>query len=105
MVFLSIRQILHAYLLFTGLGDDLSRLEQVEQRLSRAVPPLGDTSDTSGDEGDIGEPRRRLRSQKTYKMKKTCWASDVEQFFVTKLTGVETKPSISIAVLVARISL
>ena len=63
-------QVSHAYLLFTGLDDVLSRLEQVEQRPSRALPRLGDTTDTSGDESDIGEPRLRLRSKKTYKMRK-----------------------------------
>ena len=32
----------HADLLFKGLDDVLSRLEQVEQRPSRALPRLGD---------------------------------------------------------------
>ena len=63
--------ILHAHLLFTGLDAVLSRLEPAEQRPSGAVPRLGDTTDTCGDESDIVEPRRRLRSKKTYKMKKT----------------------------------
>ena len=49
----------HADLLFTGLDDVLSRLEQVEQRPFRVLPRLGDTTDTSGDESDAGEPRRR----------------------------------------------
>ena len=53
MVSFSIRQIFHAHLLFTGLDDVLSWLEQVEQRPSRAVPRLGDTSDRSGDESDV----------------------------------------------------
>ena len=53
----------YAHLFFTGLDDVLSPLEQIEQRPSRAVPRLGDTSDTSGDEGEIGEPRRRMRSK------------------------------------------
>ena len=69
--------ILHADLLFTGLDDVLSRLEQVEQRPSRALPRLGDTTDTSGVETDAGEPRRRLRSKKTYKMKRARRTSDV----------------------------
>ena len=56
--------IMHADLLFTGLDDVLSWLEQVEQRTSRALPRLGDTTDTSGDESDSGGPRRRLRSEK-----------------------------------------
>ena len=82
----------HADLLFTGLDDVLSRLEQVEQRPSCVVSRLGDTTDTSGDESDAGEPRRRLRSKKTYKMKRAWGTGDVERFFVTGPTDVATKP-------------
>ena len=85
--------VLHVHLLFTGLDDVLSRLEQVEQRPSRALPRLGDTTVTSGDESDAGEPRRRLRSKKTYKMKRAWGTSDVGRFFVTGSTDVATKPS------------
>ena len=60
----------HARLLFTGLDDFLSQLEQVEQRPSSTVPPSSDTSNTSVNESDMGEPRRRMRSRRTYKMKK-----------------------------------
>ena len=84
----------HADLLFTGLDDVLSRLEQVEQRPSRVVlPRLGDTTDTSGDESDAGEPRRRLRSKKTYKMKRAWGTGDVGRFFVTGPTDAATKLS------------
>ena len=83
----------HADLLLTGLDDVLSRLEHVEQRPFRVLPRLGDTTDTSGDESDAGEPRRRLRSKKTYKMKRAWGTSDVGRFFVTGLTDVATKPS------------
>ena len=93
MIFLSICQIVHAQLLFTGLDDVLSRFEQVQQKPSRVVPRLGDTSDTSGNESDLGESRRRLRSKRTYKMKKTGEASDVGRCFVTGPTYVATKPS------------
>ena len=85
--------IFQANLLFTGLEDVLTRLEQVEQRPSRALLRLGDTSDTSGDESDASEPRRRLRSRKTYKMKRAWGTSDVGRFFVTGPTDVATKPS------------
>ena len=83
----------HADLLFTGLDDVLSRLEQEEQRALRVLPRLGDTTDTSGDESDAGEPRRRLRSKKTYKMKRDWGTSDVGRFSVTGPTDVATKPS------------
>ena len=71
----------------------MSRLEQVEQRPSRAFPRLGDTSGTSGNESNMGEPRRRLRSMKTCKMEKTWGTIDVGWFFVTGPTDVATKPS------------
>ena len=80
-------------MLFTGLDDFLSRLEQVEQRPSRALPRLSDTTDTSGDESDIGATRRRLCSKETYKMKKVCRTSDVGRFFVAGPTDFATKPS------------
>ena len=76
MIFLFVH-IFQADLLFTGLDDVLSRPEPVEQRPSRVLPRLGDTTDTSGDESDAGEARRRLRSKKTYKMKRACGTSDV----------------------------
>ena len=65
----------------------------MEQRPSRVSPRLGATTDTSGDESDAGEPRRRLRSRKSYKMKRAWGTSDVGQFFVTVPTDVATKPS------------
>ena len=85
--------VFHANLLFTGLDDVLSRLEQVEQRPSRVLPRLGDTTDTSHDESDVGEPRWRLRSKKTYKMKRAWGTGDVGRFCVTGPTDVATKPS------------
>ena len=65
----------------------------MEQRPSRVVPRMGDTTDTSGDESDAGEPRRRLRSKKKYKMKRAWGTGDVGQFFVTGPTDAATKPS------------
>ena len=86
-------QIFYAHLLFTGLDDAFSRLEQVEQRPSRVLPWLVDTSDTSVDESSMGEARRRSRSKETYKMKNVWGASGVGQFFVTGPTDIATKPS------------
>ena len=83
----------NAHWLSTGLDDVLSWLEQVEQRPSRALPRLGVTRDTSGDESNLGEPWRRLRWKKTYKMQKVWGTSDVGRFFVTGPTDVATKPS------------
>ena len=83
----------HADLLFTGLDDVLSRLEQVEQRPSRVIPRLRDTTDTSGDESDAGEPWRRVRTKTTYRMKKAWGVGDVGRFFVTGPTDAATKPS------------
>ena len=54
---------------------------------------MGDTTDTGGDESDAGEPRRRLRSKKSYKMKRAWGSSDVGRFFVSGATDVATKPS------------
>ena len=65
----------------------------MEQRPSCVLPQLGDTTDTSADESNIGEPRRRLRSRKSYKMKRAWGTSDVGRFFVTGPTDVATKPS------------
>ena len=83
----------HADLLFTGLDDVLGQLEQVEQGPSRVVPRLGDTTDTSGDESDAGEPRRRLRPRKAYKMKRAWGTGDVGRLFVTGPTDAAIKPS------------
>ena len=94
--------IVHADLLFTRLDDVLSCRQLVERRPSRVLPRLGGTTDTSGDESDAGESRRRLRSKKTYKMKKSWGTSDVGRFFVTAPTDVAKKPSHFFAEFVVR---
>ena len=65
----------------------------MEQRPSRVLLRLGDTTDTSGDESDAGEPRRRLRSMKSYKMKQAWGTSDVGRFFVIGPTDIMTEAS------------
>ena len=79
--------------LFTGLDDVLGRVERMEQGLPGAVPHASQTSDTSGDEMDVSEPRRKVRSKKTFKMIKVWGASELGCLFVTGSTVGSGKPS------------
>ena len=79
--------------LFTGLDDVLGRVERIEQGLPGAVPHASQTSDTSGDETDVSEPRRRIRTKKTFTVKKVWGASDFGRFFVTGPTDASGEPS------------
>ena len=76
----------------TGLDDVLGRVERMEQGLPAGVPLASQTSDTSGDETDVSEPRRRVRTKKTFKMKEWA-ASELGRFFVTGPTDASGKPS------------
>ena len=51
------------------------------------------TSDTSADESEASHPRRRVRSKRTFKMKKVWGADEVGRFFVTGATDAAGKPS------------
>ena len=79
--------------LLTGLDDVLGRVERMEQGLPGAVPHASQTSNTSADETDVSDPRRGVRSKKTFKMKKVWGASELGRFFVTGLTDASAKPS------------
>ena len=79
--------------LLTGLDDVLGRVERMEQGLPSAVPRASQTSDTSGDEMDVSEPRRRVRTKKTFELKKVWGASELGRFFVTGPTDASGKPS------------
>ena len=50
-------------------------------------PHVVDTSDTSADETQARYPRRRVRSKRTYKMKRVWGADEVGRFLVTGATG------------------
>ena len=52
-----------------------------------------DTTDTSGEDTDIEQPRRRLRSRRTFKMKKGYAVGELAQFFVTGPTDAANKLS------------
>ena len=54
---------------------------------------VGDTSDTSADESEPSHPRWRVRSKRTYKMKKVWGADEVGRFFATGATDAAGKPS------------
>ena len=81
---------LHCILLFTEL--DAFR-QHLGQSAARSCPHVADTSDTSADESEASHPHRRVRSKRTYKMKKLWGADEVGRFFVTGATDAAGKPS------------
>ena len=54
---------------------------------------VSDTTDTSGEETDTSQPRRRVRSRRTFKMKKSYATSELARFFVNGPTDASTKVS------------
>ena len=78
--------------LFAELDEKLDKLNQgpsVAQQQQRAT----DTMDTSGEETETSQPRRRVRSKRTFKMKKSYATSELARFFVTGPTDASTKLS------------
>ena len=77
----------------------LAELDEVLDKLSQgpSVPQqqqrVTDTTDTSGEETDTSQPRRRVRSEPTFKMKKSYATSELARFFVTGPTDTSTKLS------------
>ena len=78
--------------LFTGLDDVLGRVQRMEQSSPSANPRVIETTDTSGDETNASEPRMRVGSKRTYKLKKVWAAKELSRFFWTGLTDVTGKP-------------
>ena len=78
------------YFLFTELDAVLQRLGHGSAPLS---PHAAYTSDTSADQSEASHPRRRVRSKRTFKMKKVWGADEVGRFFVTGATDAAGKPS------------
>ena len=68
-------------------------LQHLEQSAARPGPHVADTSDSSADESEASHSRRRVRSKRTFKMKKLWGANEVVQFFVTDPTDAAGKPS------------
>ena len=69
--------------------DKLNQGPSVSQQQQR----VSDTTDTSGEETDTSQPRRRVRSKRTFKMKKSYATSELARFFVTGPTDASTKLS------------
>ena len=74
-----------------------TELDAVLQPLGQSAAPPGphvvDTSDSSADESEASHSRRRVRSKRTFKMKKVWAANEVGQFVVTGSTDAPGKPS------------
>ena len=78
--------------MFAELDEVLDKLNQgpsVSQQQQRAT----DTTDTSGEETDTSQPRRSVRSKRTFRMKKSYATSELARFFVTGPTDASTKLS------------
>ena len=81
---------LQCIFLFTELDAVLQHLGQSTAHLG--VHAVG-TSESSADESEADVSRRRVRSKRTFKMKKVWGANEVGQFFVTGATDAAGKPS------------
>ena len=82
--------LLHCIFLFTELDAVLQHLGQSTVRPGMHA---GETSDSSADESEASHPRRRVRTKRTFKMKKVWGADELGQFFVTGATDAAGKPS------------
>ena len=77
----------------------LSELDEVLDKLNQgpSIPQqqqcVLETTDTSGEDSDIEQPRRRVRSRRTFKMKKGYAVGERAQFFVTGPTDAANKLS------------
>ena len=79
--------------LLSELDEVLGKLSQgpsVAQQQQQRVP---DTTDTSAEDTDIEQPRRRVRSRRTFRRKKGYAVGELAQFFVTGPTDAANKLS------------
>ena len=82
--------LLHCIFLFTELD---AVLQHLGEKSARPGTHVADTTESSADESEAGHPRRRVRSKRTFRMKKVWGADEVGQFFVTGATDAAGKPS------------
>ena len=80
-------------ILFAELDEVLDRLSQGPSTPQQQQQRVTDATDTSGDDTDVEQPRRRVRSRRTFKMKKGYAVGELAQFFVTGPTDAANKLS------------
>ena len=68
-------------------------LDKLNQRPSTSRSSIVETTDTSGEDKDTGQPRRRVRSKRTFKMKKGYATIELARFSVNGPTDASTKLS------------
>ena len=81
-----------SFILLSELDEVLDKLNHgpsIPQQQQRAL----ETTDTSGEDTDIEQPRRRVRSRRTFKMKQGYAVGELAQFFVTGPTDAANKLS------------
>ena len=66
-------------------------LDKLNQGPSTSYFSVIDTTDTSGEDTDTNQPRRRLRSKCTFKMKKSYATDELARFFVTGPSDASSK--------------
>ena len=77
----------------------LSEIDEVLDKLNQGPSAshqqqrVPDTTDNSGEDTDVDQPRRRVRSTRTFKMKKGYAFGELAQFFVTGPTDAANKLS------------
>ena len=80
-------------ILFAELNEVLDRLSQGPSTPQQQQQRVTDTTDTSGEDIDVEQPRRRVRSRRTFKMKKGYAVGELAQFFLTGPTNAANKLS------------
>ena len=71
----------------------LGKLGQGPSMPQQQQPRVSDTTDTSGEDSDVEQPRRRVRSRRTFEMKNGYAVGELAQFFVTGPTDAANKLS------------
>ena len=79
-------------ILLSELDEVLGKLNQGPS-ISQQEQRVPDTTDTSGEDTDVDQPRKGVRSRRTFKMKKGYAVDELDQFFVTGPTDAANKLS------------